>query len=107
LLVILVILFTILKAADFKIALMMYAVLNKQFEGSKLSLNVDKTNFESFSALPDHIKTLNHNIKLFRAALRHHLLPHSLNTAEKCILTENSAYCKSILCYALHNIHIK
>jgi hypothetical protein len=42
-----------------------------------------------FSSLPDSIKSLNHDIKLFQPALKDYLLSHSFYSVEEFTLIEN------------------
>jgi hypothetical protein len=44
---------------------------------------------ELFSSLPDSIKSLNHDIKLFNPALKDYLLSHSFFSMEEFTSTEN------------------
>jgi hypothetical protein len=45
--------------------------------------------FKLFSTLPDNIKCLNHDIKVFKPTLRDHLSPHFFYSTEKSTSIEN------------------
>jgi len=54
---------------------------------TRLERNVQYRQFGNF---PSDIKSLNHNIKIFKLVLKDHLLMHSFYNVEEFIITENS-----------------
>jgi hypothetical protein len=57
---------------------------------SKYQKGVYYSGIKLFSNLPLTIKSLNHNIKKFKPALKEYLLSHSFYSIEECTLTKNA-----------------
>jgi hypothetical protein len=64
---------------------------------TKYKKGVYNTGIKSFNNLPPTIKSLNHNIKVFKPALKDYHLTHSFYSVDDFICVENSkALCISI-----------
>jgi hypothetical protein len=51
---------------------------------------VDYAGIKLFNTRPSNIRSLNHDIKVFKPALKNYLLPHSFYPVEEFTSTENS-----------------